>query len=63
MENLNPYVGVAIACGSAIVGIPAVAFLILHQISDVGMCAIAATAFAPALLGIGITYFMARDKK
>jgi hypothetical protein len=63
MENTNPYIGLAIACGASTVGVAVAAFLILHQISDVGMCAIAAMAIAPSVMGIGIAYFMSRDKR
>jgi ABC-type multidrug transport system permease subunit len=61
-ENVSPYVQVAIACATASFGIAAFAMFILHEISNGGMWAIAMMTFSPAVLGIGIAYFLNRDK-
>jgi hypothetical protein len=53
-----PYLYLAGICGAASVAIVLVALKSLNQISDVGMCAIAGMAAAPAVMGIGISYFM-----
>jgi len=52
---------VAFFCALASVGIAALAFCLLRDISDNGMWAIAAMAAAPSLMGIGIAYFMTRQ--
>ena len=41
--------------------IVAIALALLNNISDGGMWAIAAMAAAPALMGIGIAYFMTKQ--
>ena len=58
---MNPCVLVALFCAAASFGIVAVALGILRMISDVGMCAIAVMAFAPAVLGIGVAYFISKQ--
>jgi hypothetical protein len=62
-KNVNPYIGVATACGCASAGIAALAFFLLHEISDSGMWALAAMVAAPSIMGIGIAYFMSREKR
>ena len=57
-KKIDPYIGVATACGSASAGIVALAFFLLHDISDSGMWAIAVMAAAPSIMGIGIAYFI-----
>jgi len=59
--TMNAFAQVAGCWAAASVGIVVAAFLILRVISDVGMCAIAVMAFAPAWLGIGMAYFMSKQ--
>jgi hypothetical protein len=61
-KHINPYVGLAIACGTASFGVAAFALFVLHQISAAGMWAIAAMAAALSIMGIGIAYFMSHNK-
>ena len=58
---MSAFVLVALLCGGASFGIVAMALMILHTISDIGMCAIAVMTFAPALMGIGIAFFISRS--
>jgi len=60
-KNINPYVGVATASASGSTVVVALAFFLLHEISDSGMWAIAVMAAAPSIMGIGIAYFMSRQ--
>jgi hypothetical protein len=53
-------VAVAAFCSTASLGIVALAFCVLNDITDGGMWAIAAMTAAPPLMGIGIAYFMTR---
>jgi hypothetical protein len=57
----HPLVAIAGYCASASAGIGFFAFVLLHQISDGGMWAIAAMAAAPALMGIGMAYFITKQ--
>ena len=57
----HPLVAIAGACAGASVGIVAVTFMLLHNISEGGMWAIAAMAAAPSGMGIGIAYFMTKN--
>jgi len=59
--SLHPIVVVAGYCAGASVMIVAIALALLNNISDGGMWAIAAMAAAPALMGIGIAYFMTKQ--
>ena len=64
LDKLTPmgaFVLVALFCGGASLGIVALALTILHSITDVGMCAIAVMSFAPALMGIGIAFFISKS--
>jgi len=56
----NAYALVAMFSGGASVAIVCLAFLILHEISDAGMWAIAAMTAAPAAMGIGVAYCMSK---
>lgn len=57
---ISPYALVALFSGGASALIVCFALLILHQISDAGMWAIAAMAAAPAAMGIGIAHCMSK---
>jgi len=57
----HPLVAIAGYCASASAVIIISAFLLLHEISDGGMWAIAAMAAAPALMGIGMAYFITKQ--
>ena len=59
--GVSPYVLVALCCAGASIVIVVAALLILRVITDVGMCAIAVMAMAPAMLGTGIAFFMSRQ--
>jgi hypothetical protein len=61
-KSVDPYVGIATASGTASVAIIALSFFLLPVVSDQGMWAIAAMAFAPCVAGIGIACFMSRQK-
>jgi hypothetical protein len=54
----HPLVGVAASCVGSSVGIAALAFLFLYNITDSGMWAIAFMVAAPSLLGCVIAFFM-----
>ena len=57
----HPLVAIAGCCGGASCGIAAIVFLLLHNISDAGMWAIAVMVAAPSAMGCGIAYFMFRQ--
>jgi hypothetical protein len=60
---VNPFVGVAVAAGGAAVLVAFIGFcMVMHltELSDGTMWAIAAMVAAPAVMGIGIAYFMKR---
>lgn len=54
---------VAIFCCFASVGIVALAFCLLRNISGAGMWAIAAMSAAPPMMGIAIAYIMIRHPR
>ena len=59
----NPFQAFTIVAGISVAGsllIVIVALQTLSRISDAGMWAIAAMAMAPALMGIGVSYFISR---
>ena len=56
----SPYAYIAMCAGTASAAIPICAFLLPRPISDSGMWAIAFMTFAPALMGIGVAYFVKR---
>jgi hypothetical protein len=58
--SAHPLIPIAGACAGASVAIVAIAFFLLHSISDAGMWAIAVMAAAPSGMGVGIAYFMTR---
>ena len=60
-DESNPFVRVAIASGGASAGIALICMFTMHTISDAGMWAIAAMVAAPAIMGIGIAYFMSKQ--
>lgn len=57
----NPFVMVALCSGGASAGIAFVGMSLLRTITDAGMWAIAAMVAAPALMGIGVAYFMSKQ--
>ena len=60
-----PYLILAFICGLASFGIVFVAFLAMSHgatMTDTAMLAVAAMAFAPAVMGIGIASFVPREK-
>jgi hypothetical protein len=57
---LSPLVLVAFFCALASVGIVALAFCLLREISGNDLWAVAAMAAAPWLMGTGMAYFMTR---
>jgi hypothetical protein len=59
-----PYLILAVICAAASVAIVFIAMVALARggVTDSGMYAIAAMAFAPALLGTGIAAYM-RDRR
>ncbi len=59
----NPYAMVALYCGGASFLIVGTALGILHTVTDGGMFAIALMALAPAVLGIGVAYFMSKPPR
>ena len=62
---INPYVGVALAAGGASVLITLIGFcMVMHLtlLTDGTMWAIAAMVAAPAVMGIGIAYFMSHQQ-
>ncbi len=59
---LDLIVLVAIFCSFASVGIVALAFCLLDNISGTGMLAIAVMAAAPCIMGIAITKFISKTK-
>jgi hypothetical protein len=61
--QMNPYALVALFCASASFGIVAIALGILRAVTDGGMFAIALMAFAPAVMGVGIAYFISKQSK
>ena len=56
----NPLTTLAGSCAGASVGIAALAFILLHPISDSGMWAIAAMVAAPSLMGCVIAYLIVK---
>ena len=52
---------VAIFCSFASVGIVALAFCLLRNISGPGMLAIAIMAAAPSIMGIAVAFFMTKS--
>ena len=62
-DSANPLVLIAGYCAGASFGIAAVAFLLLHQVSDGRWWAIAAMVAAPSLMGCGIAYFMCKQSR
>ena len=62
-SQMNPYALVALFCAGASFGIVAAALSILRAVTDGGMFAIALMTFAPAVMGIGIAYFISKQPK
>lgn len=56
----HPLLVAAIFCSMASVGIVALAFCLLRDISAAGMWAIAAMAAAPSALGIAMAFFLTK---
>ena len=54
------YTQVAMYCGAACVAITWITVTHFGNVTDAGMFAIAAMVFAPAVLGLGIAYFVHR---
>ena len=52
------YIAVALVAAAACCAIPLIALSKLVHITDSGMGSIAAMTFAPALLGIGVSFFI-----
>jgi hypothetical protein len=61
--QMNPYALVALFCACASFGIVGTALSILRSVTDSGMFAIALMTFAPAVMGIGIAYFISKQPK
>jgi hypothetical protein len=61
-ESPNPVVAVASYCGGAAFAIALVAFLLKHPITDGGMWALAAMVAAPCLMGVGLAYFLCKQR-
>ena len=57
-SQTHPLVAVAASCVGSSVGIAALAFLFLHQITDSGMWAIAFMVAAPSLLGCVVAFVL-----
>jgi hypothetical protein len=60
---MNPFQAFVLVAGISAAGsllIVCAALKTLTQISDGGMLAVAAMAFGPALMGIGVSYFISR---
>jgi|tagenome__1003787_1003787.scaffolds.fasta_scaffold20791074_2 hypothetical protein len=65
LPRFIPYLILALICGTASVLIVFIAMMALAhggRLTDSGMYAIAAMAFAPALLGVGIAAYMPQDR-
>ncbi len=60
-ETFHSLVMIAGCCGTASVAIVALAFCLLRPISDSAIWAVAAMAFAPPLMGIGLAFFLTRN--
>ena len=63
IRSTNPYVGIALAAGGASVFVAFIGFCMVMHLSlltDGTMWAIAAMVAAPAVMGIGVAYFMSK---
>jgi hypothetical protein len=60
---IHPFAQVALCSGAASVLIAFLCMVLLRSITDTGMWACAAMVFAPALMGIGVAYFMSKQPK
>jgi hypothetical protein len=63
IRSTNPYVGIALAAGGASVFVAFIGFcMVMHLtlLTDGTMWAISAMVAAPAIMGIGIAYFMSK---
>ncbi|MCF3648173.1 hypothetical protein [Synoicihabitans lomoniglobus] len=57
----NPLVLIAVFCSFASVGIVALAFCLLRDISSSGMWAVAAMSAAPSLMGVALAFFITKQ--
>ena len=60
-KDVNPYPLIALFSGGASAGIAVICIFHFSTISDSEMWAIAAMVGAPAIMGIGVAYFMSKQ--